>query len=519
MKALRELVDIVTKHKKKQIEVIGLDKDSPNRYDEFYDMVASEKLRTDEAAAKHFFGADRSSSFTQYRNLRNRLFRRLVNSVFFLDVKKPMFNEVQSAMYNCKKNTAAARILALKGAKRAAFEIAEKTLPHALEYEAFYEVLDLARIIRTKYVFFKPSLKKQNEYDELISKTLIDLQLIIKAERMYYELISPYTTSRSTKPEIAAKAQLYLKELTNDLSKSDTYFFRFLYFVIAKLASTTRNDYKGSMQVCKEAIAYLEKKKATTPPAIATFLQPILVAATMLRQFDEAESAVQRLEGLNIPGSHNWYKGMELVVFFRLHQQNYQEAFRVFESARKHRRFSHLSAASQEQWFLFEAYMHLLIALDKVQLNPFGNKAYKLRPAKLLNQVPLFSKDKRGLNIPILIVHAIYLLHLKRYDDAYDRMQALEKYAGRHLKSTDDNFRSFCFIKALSKIPASDYQPEVANITAKELINAMSQQPLQLADTPHEVETMPYEHLWDLALEALSGNKKSNALKAQKAIG
>jgi hypothetical protein len=507
MKALRELVDIVTKHKKKQMEVIGLDKDSPNRYDEFYDLLVSEQLPTEQDAAQYFFGQDKSASFTQYRNFRNKFFRRLVNAVFLLDITKPMFSESQTAMYHIRKNAAAAKILVTKGGRNASRELAEKTIQAAINYEASFEVIELARLIRTKYVFAIPDAQKKMKYDKLIDKSLTDLQLAIKAERMYYDLITPYTLSRSSKPEIAAKASEYLKELKADLPKSNAYFFRLLYFTIAKLACTTRHDYRGSLKVCKEAIADLEKRKAATPPAIAAFLHPTLVAATMLGQFEEAEAAAAQLEGLNLPGSHNWYKGMEVLVFFRLHQQNYQEAYRVFKQARNHKRFSHLSAANQEQWHLFEAYVHLLIAMSKIKRSEAEEKRLKLRPARLLNQVPLFSKDKRGLNIPILIVHAIYLLHLRRYEEAYDRMQALEKYADRHLKAADDNFRSYCFIKALSKIPASDYQREAAQQAAAELLREMGQQPLQFADAPHEVEHMPYEHLWALAMEALGAGK------------
>jgi hypothetical protein len=503
MKALRELVDIVTKHKKKQMEVIGLDKDRPNRYDEFYELLAAEQLHSEEDAAQHFFGEGQSASFTQYRNFRNKFFRRLVNAVFLLDVKKPMFSEVQTAMYNIRKNAVAARILAAKGATHAAVELAEKTIKPAIQYEATIEILELARIIKSKYTLLTDNPKKLLEAKAIIDKSLLDLNLSVKAESFYYDIIKYYNTSRSTKPEVAVLAENYRLQLEKELTKSDSYRFRFFYFIIAKLACTTRHDYRGSLKVCKEAIAGLKKRKATTPPAITTFLQPLIVAATMLRQFEEAEAAATQLEGLNLPGSHNWYKGMEVLVFFRLHQQNYQEAYRIFERARKHKRFTHLSAASQEQWYLFEAYIQLLIALGKIKRTEVSERRLKLRPAKLLNQVPLFSKDKRGLNIPILIVHAIYLLHLKRYDEACNRMQALEKYAGRHLKVTDDNYRSYCFIKALSKIPASDYEPKMAQQAAADLLREMGRQPLQFAETPHEVETMPYEHLWGLAIKVL----------------
>ncbi|MCI4650413.1 hypothetical protein [Phaeodactylibacter sp.] len=503
MKALRELVDIVTKHKKKQMEVIGLDKDSPNRYDEFYDLLVTEQLSTEQDAAQHFFGKDKSASFTQYRNFRNKFFRRLVNAVFLLDVKKPMFNELQTAMYHIRKNTAAAGILAAKGATHAAIELAEKTIKPAIQYEATTEILELARLIKFKYAFLTDNHEKHLEAQAIVDKSLLDLNLLVKAESLYYDITKHYTTSRSTKPKVAALAEKYKRELEKELTKSESFKFRYFYFLIAKLSYTTRNDYRGSMKVCREAISDLKRRKAAPPSVIAAFLRPLLVAATMLKQFDEAESAVAELTSSNVPGAHNWYKSMELIVLFRLHQQNYQEAYRVFKQARNHKRFSHLSAANKEQWYLFEAYVHLLIAMGKIKRSEAEEKRLKLRPARLLNQMPLFSKDKRGLNIPILIVHAIYLLHLRRYEEAYDRMQALEKYADRHLKAADDSFRSYCFIKALSKIPASDFNPEAAQQATADMLREMGAQPLQFADTQYELEYMPYEHLWALAMEAL----------------
>lgn len=64
---------------------------------------------------------------------------------------------------------------------------------------------------------------------------------------------------------------------------------------------------------------------------------------------------------------------------------------------------------------------------------------------RFLNDVPIFSKDKRGMNIPILIFHILYLILTKRYNDVIDRIVRIEKYTTRYLKK-DDNYRSNCFI-------------------------------------------------------------------------
>jgi hypothetical protein len=76
---------------------------------------------------------------------------------------------------------------------------------------------------------------------------------------------------------------------------------------------------------------------------------------------------------------------------------------------------------------------------------------------KFLNQVPLFSRDKQGVNIPIILVQIYYcFLPIVIYSKIIDRMESLNLYSYRHLKK-DDNFRSQCFIRMLSKWCRSDF--------------------------------------------------------------
>lgn len=504
MKALIELVGLITRHKKKRIEVLGQDDDSTNRYDTFYNLIASGDLSTDDEAARYFFGDDKDGSFIQYRNLRNNLFRRLVNSAFFIDLKKPLFNDAQAAVQNVRKNAAAARIVGSRGASHSSLEIAEKTVKVAQDYELVYELIDLARLLRHKYAFIQPDKEKRTFYEKLINDSLSDLVFIAKAEKMYYELVEPYIRSRDNKPWVNKKAKQFLRELDSDKEQCTAHYFRVLYYSIAELESITRYDYEATVRICQEALSFLDARKATTPQMKAAFLQSIIASATMLQWYEEAEKAVEAIEGLNSPGTYNWYKGMEQTIYLRLHQKQYQKAYQVFEVAKKHRRYNHLPLSFQELWRILEAYLHLLHAMGRISVTTEGAKCFRLRPARFLNDIPIFSKDKRGMNIPVLIVHAIMLLHLKRYDEAYDRMLALNKYAGRHLSAGNDTIRSYCFIKALVCIHNANYEKEAAQSAAEDLLAQMSENPLQLVHAPHEIEVIPYEHLWEIAMESIS---------------
>ncbi|MEL6989086.1 MAG: hypothetical protein AAGK97_14835, partial [Bacteroidota bacterium] len=113
-----------------------------------------------------------------------------------------------------------------------------------------------------------------------------------------------------------------------------------------------------------------------------------------------------------------------------------------------------------------------------------------------------FTKDKRGLNIAILIVHVLFLLHLKKYNQIIDRTEALNQYCYRYLR-TDDTFRSNCFIKMLLQIPKADFNRMRTERYAEKFVNKLRSMPLSVSTQSAEVEFFPYEDLWEITLEML----------------
>ncbi|MFK7981507.1 MAG: hypothetical protein AB8G86_16095 [Saprospiraceae bacterium] len=118
MEILREMVQVLTKYKTKQIEVLGNPTENKSQVYEFYEGIADGTFTSDEEAATHFFdGNVRNQS---YKNLKSRLKNRLINTVFFVEANQSMFNEYERAYVNCYRDWAAARILASKSAKKSA---------------------------------------------------------------------------------------------------------------------------------------------------------------------------------------------------------------------------------------------------------------------------------------------------------------------------------------------------------------------------------------------------------------
>lgn len=487
---------------------MGYNPNAGDRYEAFYNLLAEGKLSTNDEAARYFFGNDKDGTHTEYRNFRNSFFKRLVNTFFFIDLKKPEFNDAQQAQHTCYRNMAAIKMLLTKGARHAGYELVQKTLEPALKYEVTDVVMDLARYLHHYYSYVEQDLKKKEHFLSLMEENRLAFNAILKAETYYCNLLAHYTKSKSSKPWVSNEARGYLTELEPLVEKYPLQKLYLYYYLILSIERASVHDHEGTADVCRKAIKYFEGRFATTNVLLAGFAYTLITSLTMLGQYDEAEEWAEYSENLTDDGVPNWFKGLEQQMALQFHKQDYLAAFAVYQKASSHKHFGHLATIEQQTWKLHEAYIQLLIVTGKIKPTEAERKKSGFSPTKFLNEVPDFSKDKRGMNIPVLIVHGVFLLHLKRHDEAYDRFLALDKYADRNLKEGDDAFRSFCFIKALLQIQKADFKRKDSEEKAADWLRRMSSQPIMLADAPHEVESIPYEHIWGFAMEALEQSKE-----------
>jgi flagellin-specific chaperone FliS len=121
---------------------------------------------------------------------------------------------------------------------------------------------------------------------------------------------------------------------------------------------------------------------------------------------------------------------------------------------------------------------------------------------RFLNDIPVFSKDKSGMNIAILIIQILFSLLEKEHGNAAEQIESIRKYCARHL--TDGNTRrSYYFIKMLLQIPKGNFDKETVLQRVKPALEKLHSVPLELSNQSLEIEVVPYEALWELALASL----------------
>ncbi len=188
-----------------------------------------------------------------------------------------------------------------------------------------------------------------------------------------------------------------------------------------------------------------------------------------------------------------------------LHSRGFERAVTILNETINHARFEFLPENVKEIWRIYEAFVQCLVLAGKAAA---VNNMQKLKIAKFINDTPIFSKDKSGINIAIIVIKLLLLIQERRFSQVLDEVEGVEQYCYRHLRGENVQ-RSYYFLKMLLHIPNSGFDPALSRTKAERYLKKLNDTPLQVANQTHEIEVVPYEILWEIAIESLCSTKKS----------
>jgi hypothetical protein len=490
-----QLVDFMDKNKIRHLEVF---KDN-SRLKAFFELVREKKFKSDEEAAEHFFGKHPYRSM-YYHRLKKQLRERLINLLFIIE-----FNESTSLLHKeahlCFKNAAAVNIMLQKFLRSAAIELAEDTIKIAIKNQLTDITLLLARHLASHYGGFDQDKKKFKAYNELVDRCYIILRGEILSERYAAELLSIKEHEKTLNPSYSRQVEGYIKELEFYTERYESMRLIVLaYNVFITYYEMTR-DYRKVIKVCQEVLEKLSQKHYKSHrSANYTFLHRQLGAHIILQEYQKGEEIANITIEFTEKHTNNWYQALNRTTVLHLHRKDYETAAEFATQALNSPNLSKQTPVVFEQWKINEALLHYLVLRGKLKKEALPTRDFRIK--RFLNEVPAYAKDKRGRNITLIVIQMLYLLHNKDHDQIIDRVDSLKQYAYRHLQQ-DSTYRSNCFIKMLLQLPNS-YQKRVAfERKALPFYQKLLSVPLSKAQQAPEIETIPYETLYEFICESL----------------
>jgi hypothetical protein len=500
MEKLQEIVRVVGRKRIKKIEVFN-DQQSVGRGSllyKFYQGLKSGKFQSDEDAARELCGTDAMDK--KYLMLKSRVRRRLMNTLFFLE-KSP--SRYEQAIHKCNRNLVAAKYLLLNGARLSAESLLRATLAEAEKFGLTEVAVSCLRTLRYRASFSG----NENEFRRY-NQRFKELQQILDAEYLaeeYYQVITiPYVKSLSVRPELAKEAYQYLKEIEEVRKKGTSFELEMNYFRLRIMTHQIAVHHHEVIKACGEAEAFLSKNRHISQNIrFGEYAFYRIIAYMHLGEYELGKETANNSLRYYQKGSLNWMIFLEYFFLLSMHTKNYQKAAEIYQEVVGHPRFQQLDETRREKWRIFEAFLRYMAKEVLDEATHAETDSARFNIFKFINEVPTFSKDKRGLNIAILILQVLFFLDRSDYNGIIQRAETLKVYTSRYLKQ-DENYRSNCFLKMVLIMENKDFDYERTARVAEKYYAKLKNSALNYQNgNVANIEIIPYEQLWATILEKL----------------
>lgn len=493
---LKDLVQVTHQNRVQRIELIGGGADT--QVQRLYDAMVAGKFKSDEEYAAYLFG-DNPRRISYLHRVERKLKEQLYNTVMFVDFDNKIDTEAKRIYYQCIKNYATFMVLLGRNGRKSAIPLAKKTIEMAKSLADHTELIFLLLKQLCEHYGSLGNNQKYARYNREMDKYLQLVQLELMLEKYYQNYKLTKSKSRTAQLAMMDTLKEQEKQLRPLLKEHKSYKIVTIGHLIIINRYTICSDYEKVLELCDEAIAALySSTKLPRATALYQFNRIKLDAFTKLRRDKEGEKAIKACLEHTKPGGSNWYNTHFYANLYYLYTGQYQKAYKNHEELVIKTGFKETVSISIVSWQLMEGYLQYLLEIGRIADSEKQHKRFRIN--KLMNESPIFSRDKRGYNVCLLILQILFYLKRKQHGEVLDKMESLNMYCHRYLRK-GEMFRSNCFIKMLLEIPKGYFNRKVAVRKAQRYIDKLNSAPKLLSSADFEI--IPYELLWEYALDSL----------------
>ncbi|MFK7798328.1 MAG: hypothetical protein AB8E82_12825 [Aureispira sp.] len=497
MKHLLEISKIVTKKKVKKIEIFDDNslKQKSSRFNDFYELLMNGTIQTDQEAAQILY--DGRPTDDKYRQLKSRFKKRLLNTLFFLDVNQSATSNYNRAYYSCHRDWTLIKILLSNKANDTGAQLARNILTIALKFNFSDIIVNAARILR-QHASDTSNEHAYHEYNEICKKHNIVLNAEIEVEE-HAQFIGIWHDLPMHKLDRYIAA---IEERCTDISQiykqynSPVIFYN--YFLAHTFYHEALKNYEYVYELCLKAEEHIEQHPHFyRADQMAQLACKKLLALLHLGRFEEGYVQAERYA--NVFDRHTaWLPILEVYLLLALHGKAYDKAHETFNRVYTDKRFKNLDEIDAVKWNTFETYLCFLrwLEVDNDEDKPKRYKQFRVK--RFLEEPIIFPKQQRIFTITSVIAQILFLLEQKQWGEAFERVERLRDYSARLLKP-EEYYRILQFCRLLQQLAKAHFDYDKIGVHLKYL-ERLETESMHYRGGINELEIIPYQHLWDIVL-------------------
>ena len=501
MKNLIEVSKILTKKKVKKIEILdNASLEATNsKFGEFYEALANNKFKNDRDAASFLYGC--SPTHDKYRQLKSRFRKRLLNTLFFIDMNVPGASGYDRAYFTCNKDWTLVKILLANEAHLTAEFLAGQILNMALKFKFADVIVNCCRILR-QFAAEAGNEADFEEYDRLSKQYSNILEAEIRSEELFQRTMLSYQATTVNMEELTEKILFFCDALVGLSEVYDSPIVSYNMYLVWTYRYEMQRDYAAMLLVCSQAEQYIEQNPDyLQEDKLVTFHLKKMTAHLHLRDFKNGKGNAEKSLQIFPEGSPVWFLFMEYYLLLAFHTDNFINGMAIFNRARSNPKFKKLDTESKEKWNIYEVYLNYFIDQtdQSEELKAQSKKNFRL--SRFLNDPILFPKEQRIFTIHLVIAQVLFLLDKKVFQDAGERIDRLKSYATKQLDH-EEHYRVTQFIRLLQQLSKAEFKIPTMTGTEK-YYNRLVDHPFFYRGLINELEILPFEKLWNHILKKL----------------
>lgn len=494
---------------KQKVKAIGLFKDSKvdseTKYLYLFENILDNKIKNDAEAKKSLNYSDNSKSFLKFKE---RYTKKILDYIMLSEATVKTDEFINEEYCRLLQLYSVAKIIQYKQQSHNSITLYNYIYRQAKKHEFLDLQLFTAVQIKSHYAFKEPNKKVFSQFKEEMQFIRDKLNRSLDLDDFYDDISHQNIVIKQDQMDDFRIQTLEKSEKFLDgIKEDDLFLYKSKVYEIAAYAYTINNELEQSNEISKLSIQISNERDHIPKYKLYSAYRDIMSNFLKLNEFDNAKLYLDKILTISKIHSHNFFRMKSLEYSLHAFSKNYDALFKTTQEVLSSKRLKEFKLRSEE-WKLREAFTNILIESGKLDENAIDFPEYKkFKLNKFLNEVDLFTKDKRGTNISILVVELMHFLIRKEYDKLINRLDALNQYTYRYLRN-DHTLRSNCFIKMLLKLPEAEYHPLRTERYVKKYEKKLKENPFEISLKSIDVEIIPYEHLWEIIIEILNTNIK-----------
>jgi hypothetical protein len=320
-----------------------------------------------------------------------------------------------------------------------------------------------------------------------------------------------FAKSSAEQPEMKSTIEQYSNELRLLREQYDSKNLNYNYFRIQTLSCQIFRKYQAGVTVCEEAEQYILKNPHLFHTnQLAEFALQKLSCYLNLREYENGKQAIAFSEKLFPKEIPSWFQFMEYYFYLTMHTEHFSEAETVYNQVIENPRFAYQPEHKKEHWKLSELYLQF--ALNSGSTATISAQRGSFDPNKFLRNVPLYTKDKRGYNIAILILQILMLLDSNDFGGIIGRMDALRTYRTRYLRASS-NKQSALFFRMLQIMETNSFSYELTKQKSQKYFDWMQSTAAEFSEIQDGLQVLPFDWLWNKILEMLKQKEEQKIIQ------